>query len=189
MEFSIKQGSPEKLRSACVMVGVFDGGKLTDAAEVLDKSARHYISEIIARGDMNGKAGTTLLLHKVPNTACERVLLIGLGKRAELDARQYRNCLRSAMMALHATTAKDALLYLAELPVKGRDSAWCINQAVLAAFETSYRADQLKSKADKEKHPLKKIQFGLLTAKPNAAACTRAASSSSRARAARPRSR
>ena len=92
MEFSIKQGSPEKLRSGCVLVGVFDGGKLTDSAQVLDKSAQHYISDILARGDMTGKAASTLLLHKVPNVASERVLLLGLGKAAELDARQYRDC-------------------------------------------------------------------------------------------------
>jgi len=169
VEFSIKQGNPEKLRSGCVLVGVFDGGKLTESAEVLNNSARHYISDIIARGDMSGKAATTLLLHNVPDVASERVLLLGLGKRTELDARQYRDCVRAAMRALQATGAKDALLYLAELPVRQRDGAWCINQAVLAAYETSYRSDQLKSKADKDKKPLKKIQFGLLTAKPDAA--------------------
>ncbi|HUX91392.1 MAG TPA: leucyl aminopeptidase [Gallionellaceae bacterium] len=175
MEFSIKQGSPEKhvgtakLRSGCVMVCVFDGGKLTDAAQVLDKSAQHYISDIIARGDMTGKAASTLLLHNVPNVASERVLLLGLGKAAELDARQYRDCVRAAMRALQATSTKDALLYLAELPVKGRDSAWCVSQAVLAAYETAYRFDRLKSKAEKDKKALRRIQFGLLTAKPNAA--------------------
>ena len=96
------------------MVGVFDGGKLTGAAQVLDNAAQHYISDIIARGDMSGKAATTLLLHNVPNIASERVLLLGLGKPAELDSRQYRDCVRAAMRALQATGAKDAQLYLAE---------------------------------------------------------------------------
>ena len=175
MEFSIKQGSPEKhvssakLRSGCVMVGVFDGGKLTGAAQVLDNAAQHYISDIIARGDMTGKAATTLLLHNVPNIASERVLLLGLGKPAELDSRQYRDCVRAAMRALQATGAKDAQLYLAELPVKGRDSAWCISQAVLAAYESAYRFDRLKSKPEKDKKVLRKIQFGLLTEKASSA--------------------
>jgi leucyl aminopeptidase len=169
VEFSIKQGSPEKLRSGCVMVGVFDGGKLADSAQVLDISAQHYISEIIARGDMTGKAASTLLLHNVPHVASERVLLLGLGKRAELDSRQYRDCVRAAMRALQATGTKDALLYLAELPVKGRDSGWCISQAVFAAYETAYRFDRLKSKPEKDKKGLHKIQFGMLTEKPGSA--------------------
>ncbi len=177
MEFSIKQGSPEKQRSGCVVVGIFEGGKLSDAAQALDKLSKHALSDLIACGDLRGKAAATLLLHNVPNTLCKRVLLVGLGKREEFGARQYRDCARAAMRALQATGAKDALLYLAELPVAGRDSAastssgqaWCISQAVLAAYETSYRFDRLKSKPEKEKVTLSKIQFGLITAKPNAA--------------------
>ena len=41
MEFSIKSGSPEKQRSACVVVGVFEPRKLTLPAELLDNAARY----------------------------------------------------------------------------------------------------------------------------------------------------
>ena len=110
MEFSIKLGSPEKQRSGCVVVGVFEGGKLSDAAKLLDVSARGALGKIIARGDMSGKVATTLLLHNVPNVLCERVLLVGLGEHRELSARQYIECVRAAMRALCATGAKDAAL-------------------------------------------------------------------------------
>ena len=42
MEFSIKSGSPEKQRSACVVVGVFDSRKLTLPAELIDKARSEY---------------------------------------------------------------------------------------------------------------------------------------------------
>lgn len=57
MEFSIKSVSPEKQRSACVVVGVFASRRLTLAAELIDQAANKHISEIIRRGDMDGKAG------------------------------------------------------------------------------------------------------------------------------------
>ena len=38
MEFSIKSNSPEKQRSGCVIIGVFESRKLTEAAERLDKT-------------------------------------------------------------------------------------------------------------------------------------------------------
>ena len=134
MEFSIKLGSPEKQRSGCVVVGVFEGGKLSDAAKLLDVSARGALGKIIARGDMSGKVATTLLLHNVPNVLCERVLLVGLGEHRELSARQYIECVRAAMRALWATGAKDAVLYLTEFPLAGRDGAWCVSQVVLACL-------------------------------------------------------
>ena len=37
MEFTIKSGSPEKQRSACVVVGVFDNRKLSLSAELIDE--------------------------------------------------------------------------------------------------------------------------------------------------------
>ena len=168
MEFSIKLGSPEKQRSGCVVVGVFEGGNLSDAAQILDKAANKSLSGIIARGDMSGKVATTLLLHNVPNILSERVLLVGLGKRDEFTVRQYLDSIRAVMRALFATGAKDAVLYLAELPLAGRDSAWYISQAVFAAFDTTYRFDHLKSKAEKSKKALCKIQFGLISGKPTA---------------------
>ena len=37
MEFSVKSGSPEKQRSACIVVGVFEPRRLSPIAEQLDK--------------------------------------------------------------------------------------------------------------------------------------------------------
>ncbi len=194
MEFSIKAGSPEKQRSDCVVLGVFEGGKLSGSALALDKAAKHYLSDIIARGDMSGKAATTLLLHRVPNTLSERVLLVGLGKSAEFHAKQFLDAACAAMRAVQKTGAKDATLYLAELPVAQHDSsastkplalstvegsgqatstgsgqAWCLTQAVLAAYETTYRFDRLKSKPEKDNKSLHKIHFGLIDGKQAAA--------------------
>ena len=77
MEFSIKSRSPEKQRGACVVVGVFDSRKLTPPAAALEKAANGYIAGILGRGDMNGDAGSSLLLQNVPGSLCDRVLLIG----------------------------------------------------------------------------------------------------------------
>jgi len=146
VEFSIKQSSPEKQRSGCVVVGVYEGGKLSPAAQALDKAAAHHLSDLIARGDMNGTVGSTLMLHNVASIAAERVLLVGLGKAAEFTAKQFLDVLQAAFGTLQKTASKDAALYLTDLAVKDRDEAWRIKQTVLIAAESGYRCDQLKSK-------------------------------------------
>ena len=42
MEFSIKSGSPEKQRSACVVVGVYETRKLSLAGEMIDRVIALY---------------------------------------------------------------------------------------------------------------------------------------------------
>ena len=96
MEFTIKSGSPEKQRSACVVVGVFDNRKLSLSAELIDRASNGYISEIIRRGDMEGKLGATLLLHNVRGTLADRVLLIGLGKERDFRDKEFRSAMKSA---------------------------------------------------------------------------------------------
>jgi leucyl aminopeptidase len=168
VEFSIKQSSPEKQRSGCVVVGVYEGGKLSAAAQLLDKAALHHLRSLISRGDMNGRAGSTLMLHHITDIAAERVLMVGLGKAEEFAAKQFLDVLRAALGALQKTACKDAVLYFTDLTVKGREEQWKIMQAVLVAAESGYRSDQLKSKPANES-PLRKIMLGC-AGKPGSAA-------------------
>ena len=161
MEFSIKSGSPEKRRTACVVVGVFAARKLSLAAELLDTASHGHLSELLRRGDMKGKAGSTLLLHKVPGVEAERILLVGLGKEREFHEKEYRAAIVAAVKTLNEIGGFDSTLYLTELPVKKRDIAWRVRQAVMAVEETLYRFDQMKSKKDDVRRPLRKLTFGV----------------------------
>ncbi len=161
MEFSIKSGSPEKQRSACVVAGVFEHRKLSFAGEVIDHAASGYLADILRRGDMDGKAGTTLLLHNVPGLLCDRVLLVGLGKEREFRDKQYRDAVRAAIKALSDTGVGEAALYLCEIPVKKRDLGWNVEQAVLVVEETLYRFEQMKSKPDENRRALRRLTLAV----------------------------
>jgi len=161
MEFSIKSGSPEKQRSACVVVGVFDHRKLSFAGEVIDHAAQGYLADILRRGDMDGKLGATLLLHHVPGLLCDRVLLVGLGKEREFRDKNYRDAVRAAIKALSDTGVGEAALYLSEIPVKKRDLGWNVEQAVLVAEETLYRFEQMKSKPEESKRTLRRLTLAV----------------------------
>ncbi|MBK8524765.1 MAG: leucyl aminopeptidase [Betaproteobacteria bacterium] len=161
MEFSIKSGSPEKQRSACVVVGVFEPRKLTLPGELLDNASQHHLSDIIRRGDMEGKAGTTLLLHNVPGTLCDRVLLVGLGKEKEFREKEFCQAIRIAVKTLNETGSFDGTVFLTETPVKKRSVAWRVRQAAIVTQETTYRFDQFKSKKDEVRRPLRKLTFAV----------------------------
>jgi leucyl aminopeptidase len=161
VEFSIKSGSPEKQRSACVVVGIFEARKLTLPAELLDKAGNGYISDIVRRGDMDGKAGTTLLLHNVPGTLCDRVLLVGLGKEKDFREKEFTQAIRSAVKTLNETGAFDASIFLTELAVKKRKIDWRVRQAAIIALDATYRFDQFKSKKEEIRRPLRKITLGV----------------------------
>ncbi len=163
MEFSVKSGSPEKQRSACIVVGVFEPRRLTAVAEQLDEISEGYISNLLRRGDLEGKAGQMLLLHHVPNVLSERVLLVGCGKERELDERQYKQIIAKTIKTLNETGSMEAVCFLTELHVKGRDTYWKVRQAVEATEDSLYTFLQLKTKKGEPRRPLRKIVFNVPT--------------------------
>ncbi|CDG20032.1 putative cytosol aminopeptidase [Xenorhabdus poinarii G6] len=163
MEFSVKSGSPEKQRSACIIVGVFEPRRLSPIAEQLDKISNGYISALLRRGELEGKVGQTLLLHHVPNILSERILLVGCGKERELDERQYKQIIQKTISTLNETGSMEAVCFLTELHVKGRNNYWKVRQAVETAKESLYVFDQLKSSKNELRRPLRKMVFNVPT--------------------------
>ena len=140
---------------------MFESRKLSAPAASLDKSANGYLSEIIRRGDMEGKLGTTLLLHNVPGISSERILLVGLGRERDFHEKEYRDATRAAVKALNDTGAGEAISHLTELGVSKRDAGWLVSQAVTVALSTLYRFDRLKSKQESSRRPLKKMTLAV----------------------------
>lgn len=165
MEFGVKSGSPEKQRSACLVVGVYEPRRLTPIAEQIDEISEGYISNLIRRGDLEGKAGQVLLLHHVPNVQSERVLLVGCGKERELTERQYKQIVAKTIKTLNETGSMEAISFLTELHVKGRDIYWKVRQAVEAANDSVYTFLQLKTKKGEPRRPLRKLVFNLSSRK------------------------
>ena len=147
MEFSIKSSKPEKLRSDCLIVGVFESRKLSEAAQSIDKVSDGFLTAILKRGDLDGKLATTLLLHSVPGLLSERVLLVGLGKEREFKEVDFRKAVAASIRALAKTGVTEVASFLAEVAVKKQDAAWKVSQVAEVATDSVYRFDQFKGKA------------------------------------------
>ncbi len=160
MKYQTKAGAPEKQRTACLVLAVFERRKLSVPAQAADAACDGALAQILARGDIDGKSGQTLLLQAIEGIAADRVLLVGCGKQKSFDARQYLKAQATAAAALGALGAKDCLNTLTLLEISGRDKAWAVQHAVLAMDAQFYRFDELKS----EKAPartLKTVQLAI----------------------------
>jgi leucyl aminopeptidase len=149
VEFSIRTLAPEKARTGCLVLGVHRGAKgaaeLTPAARRADRASGGALAEVLAQGDLTAKAGSTLLLRRVAGLPAERVLLVGLGERRELNETRFREAVRAAAVALRDLSAKNAAVYLAESAVRRHPADWSVRQVVLGLRDAFYRFDRLKT--------------------------------------------
>ncbi len=155
MEFAVKSGDPARQRTGCIVVGVYERRRLSEAAQRVDQASDGAITQLLRRGDLAGKAAETLFLPSLPGVRAERILLVGCGREKRLEARNYRKLVAEAARQLEGFGAGDATLFLPELPVRNRDLPWRV--ATLAElFETTlYRFDAYKSEPDAPRHPLR----------------------------------
>jgi leucyl aminopeptidase len=112
MDFFVSTGAASRQRTECAIVGIYDKGVLSDAAEELDQRIGGRIARLVKKGDVRGKSGDVLLLADLGTGPVERVLLVGLGSRANFKRKQFRKALQSAIVAIGKTGARDAISYL-----------------------------------------------------------------------------
>jgi leucyl aminopeptidase len=162
MDFNVKSGDPEKLRSACVVVGVFAPRRLSAAAERLDSVSRGQLTELLKSSDIGTDCGHTTLVHSPRGRiAAKRILVVGCGKDRQLSPKKFIQLARAATSALKHGGAGDALSYLAELDVEDRDLAWKAQQIVIASRDAVYRFDELKSNNKTPKRQLRRLSIAV----------------------------
>ncbi|KPN17511.1 aminopeptidase [Xanthomonas sp. Mitacek01] len=153
LEFSLNHEAPAALSTDCLVVGVFADGALAGAAEALDSASGGRLSALAARGDLSGKAGRTTLLHDLPGVTAPRVLALGLGERAKFGVPQYLKAIADAVRALRDGNSTSAAIALSDLDVAGRDTAWKVRQAVVAADHAAYRYVATLGAKNKKREP------------------------------------
>ena len=153
MEFTIKTGSPAKLKTGLLVLGAFAEGRLPALSAAADGAAEGRIAALIKRGDLDEKAGATLLVHDLPGIHAERVLVVSLGKHDEFGDKAFRDALAAAAKVVSAGPAKDAVVALADVELPSRDTAWRLQQATRILADGAYRFEALKSdkKAKKDR--------------------------------------
>ena len=161
MEFNVKTGNPEKQRTACLIVAVSQQRKLSKSGAMLDDASKGFLSAIIKRGDMDGCSGQSLLLHKVPGTLADRVLLIGCGKDKEMSETSFIKIIGSISSALENCGASEAHVYMTDFPVKEREVEWKVRQIVLQMNNCQYQFEQMKSAKSDKKKVLKKLTINV----------------------------
>lgn len=165
MDFSLKLGAAETVKAGALAVGAFADGSLSGAAQAIDKAAGGALKALVKSGDITGKRGSALVLRDLPGVAAARVIVVGLGKPADLNDKAYLDAVRAAVKATPA--AKDVALAALEWLHAGRDAEWGARQFVLATREAFFRTDELKSQKEDAPAPAK---FLWLAAKKDAAA-------------------
>jgi len=157
IELTLETESPEKVHTGVLVVGAFADGPLPPHAKKIDEASKGKLSSVIKRGDLDEKAGASLLLHDLPGVEAERVLLVSLGKREEFGDKSFREAVSGAAKAIAGGTARDAAVTLTDIEVPGRSQAWRVREASRLLADGAYRFDAPRVKTSKKDRGVRRV--------------------------------
>ncbi|MEK9725671.1 MAG: M17 family peptidase N-terminal domain-containing protein, partial [Rhodospirillaceae bacterium] len=131
--------------SGAAVVFALDAAKLTASAAALDKATKGTLTRAIKASRFKGKAGQTLHALAPQNSKLGRIMVIGLGKPKDIDAKTWQRAGGYAYAGLAKTgmTAVSVMVDgIDDASVSAGDAA--ANLAFGAALR-SYRFDKYKT--------------------------------------------
>ncbi len=147
----------------CVIVGVYDRGKLGAGAADIDSASGGAIKRHIKSGDISTELGRCFVLTDVAGIRSPRVAVVGLGKAGSFDLANYRRGLSGALGAVSNSKSRGILNCLTLEDVAGTDSYYLARHTAQAVGESLYRFTRMKSGRQTRAMPLKKV--GIAVAK------------------------
>src|SRR5690242_10428939 len=103
MKFNLTTTDIAKLRTDCMIVGIYEKAELTPAATKLNEMSQGHLEQIMQHDDFQGKIGQSLLLYQVPYLHTSRVLLVGCGKHKPCAISDYKKIILCSLKTLAST--------------------------------------------------------------------------------------
>ncbi len=146
MKIDLSSDNPLKHATPALVLGCFEDGE-SELFIRIDAALDGCLKRLSANREFTGKLNATRLLDTLGRLPAERLLLVGLGKKKELDAGRQRQAAGSAVQALR--TARVATFALSQHLLSDGDTT--LEAVCEGALLGSYSFDIYKTKDKKER--------------------------------------
>jgi len=154
MQFSTTTTDVSRIRSGCLVVGVFEGRRPTPAYRALDAASAGKLDAIARKTRFRGDAGKHLHVHALDGVTADSVLVVGCGPEGEaMTAARYLKIAGAAAGAAAGAGASSAAWALGEIEVDDRGAGWKSRVAVERLRDAAYRFDAMRGKDDASRTP------------------------------------
>lgn len=147
MEFTISTRSPESIACDALVLGVFiDRAPLEGAASKVDQALGGLLSSVLAEEHFKGKPGHTFVLHTHGKVPAKRIIVAGLGPKADVHLEQLRMAAAAGVRRAADARAKRVVFPAVSLPPHHADA---VTQARVEGIVLgSYRFSRYKPQDD-----------------------------------------
>ncbi|MBI2868628.1 MAG: leucyl aminopeptidase [Chloroflexi bacterium] len=149
------------VRAGAIILGHYEGSPAPgDELAGIDRSLDGGISQLIAQGEIKGKLNEITLVHSLGRVPASRVVVIGLGKKPELDAAKVRGAFAEACRYLRGRGVEDIAVTLLGDGVNNITAESAAGALAEGALLGLYTFRKYMTKKEDEPREIKQIAIG-----------------------------
>ena len=161
MKFATNNKKINEIKSDCLMVSVFDDGKLRGATKTVNTSNGKLIEDFIRNKDIQGKIGQTRIIP-VTGKSYKRIVLVGCGKFENFSQKNYRKAVISALKKISLSNHKKvvSLIHDGVEKIDSPKKAYRLARVLAESWHSiSYQYTTTKE-SNRQKLNLRRIEIG-----------------------------
>lgn len=109
MNITVKKGNLADTKTQAVVLYMCEGEKeFSQLIAGIDQKTGGLIRDVMKKGDFEGKPSQVCVIYTKGNHTAERIALVGLGKKKELDLEKVRGAFARVMQHLRGLNIRDA---------------------------------------------------------------------------------
>jgi leucyl aminopeptidase len=164
VQFDTSEQRLAQVSTDCLAIGLFEDDTLTGAVQAIDQASGGLLRKLKAAGDLPARVGETQMLLAPPGIRARRLLVVGLGKRADFRQRGWRKAVAAALAASLKTRSAHLALAI-EQPAADAVDGYYQGRAVADLTGVAlYRTNDFKTTKKPPRPALKRITVAGLTA-------------------------
>ena len=149
--------APGAIGPGALVVGILDGGVLTEAAERVDKATGGAVKRALSVSRFRGQSGHSLELLVPAGVKASRIVLAGLGKPDTFNEAAAER-LAATILGRLLVGGEETITFAIDRPKKAKIAeANLACHLALGAYLRSYRFDHYRKVKDDEKVTIKKV--------------------------------
>ena len=161
MKFSTNNKKINEIKSDCLMISIFNDGKLRGCAKLVNTANGKLIDDFIKNKDIQGKIGQTRIIP-VTGKSYKRIVLVGCGKYEDFSQKNYRKAVISALNKISHTNHKSvvSLIHDGVEKIDNPEKAYRLSRVLAESWHSiSYHYTTTKE-SNKKNLGLRKIEIG-----------------------------
>ena len=156
MEYFTTTSATSRRAVDCLIVGIYERGRLGTAAADIDKASGGALKRLLKNGDISAQLGQCAVLNDLDGVKAPRVVVVGLGKISAFDISKFRRALGAALRAISQTKCRQLLNGLSLEDVSGAGPYYLGRHTAQTVGDVMYRFTATKSGKKPKLMPLRK---------------------------------